>query len=48
MILDGLEGDTRIKAVSDDTVFAHDCLRFASRGVGRNLTQSGAIGWNLT
>ena len=32
-----------LKAVSDDTIFAHDCLRFASRGVGRNLTQSCAI-----
>ena len=38
----------RLKAVSDDTIFAPDCLRFASRGVGRNLTQSRAIGCNLT
>ena len=37
-----------LKAVSDDTIFAHDCLRFASRAVGRNLTQSCAIGLNLT
>ena len=35
-----------VKAVSDDTIFAHDCLRFALRGVGRNLTQSCAIGCN--
>ena len=32
-----------LKALSDDTIFAHDCLRFASRGVGRNLIQSCAI-----
>ena len=37
----------RVKAVSDNTIFAHDCLRFASLGVVRNLTQSCAIGWNL-
>ena len=37
-----------VKSVSDDTIFAHDCLRFASRGVGRNLIQSCAIGWNLS
>ena len=35
-----------LKAVSDDTIFAPDCLRFASRGVGNNLTQSCAIRCN--
>ena len=39
---------SQLKAVSDDTVFAPDCLRFASRGVGSNLPQSWAIGCNLT
>ena len=36
--------DRGFKALSDDTIFAHDCLRFESEGVGRNLTQLCAIG----
>ena len=35
-----------VKVLSDDTIFDHDCLRFASVGIGRNLTQSCAIGCN--
>ena len=31
------------KALSDDTIFAHDCVRFASGVIGRNLTQSDDI-----
>ena len=38
----------KLKAITDDTIFAPDCLRFASRGVGSNLTQLCAIEWNLT
>ena len=33
----------RVKAVSDNSIFAHNCLHFASRGVVWNLTQSCAI-----
>ena len=33
-----------LHAISDDTIFAHDSLRFASGGVGRNLTRT--IGYN--